>query len=328
MDFRRLLHPLPLVLIFVFAAVAITDLVQKLTEEPPPPPELVGSAIPRFEAVEPVIDFRPDHGDPAVEFLPIAVLSQGQWSTPRSSGVWARGPAAELEIDLASGGHRVLALEGMATSGDGPARAVQLDVNGVDCGRLALEPGWRRYRFDLPEGVARPGTNRLVFSFSGPGEARKKRRTFLVRRLGFFLENVDDVDILDAARPVSLDFDADRLTIRHSGTLEMPLVLEDRTDALQMRYRFSSAAGRIDVEVVQSQPGEPGSDDAVRSSVRADEKASGRIRLALHGRRGAYVLRIRTDLAAPDNRLLISSLRLVEEGDPTHRPLAANPSRN
>jgi hypothetical protein len=328
MDFRRLLHPLPLVLIFLFVAVAVTDLIQKLTVEPAPLPELVGSAVPRFEALEPVINFRPDHGTPTVELLPTLKLMEGQWSAPRSSGVWAMGPAASLELGLATGGHRVLILEGMPTSGKDSARALQLDVNGVDCGRVVLEPGWGEYRFDLPEGVARPGLNRLIVSFPGRGEVKKKRRTLLIRRLGLFLGSDVDVEKLDAGRPVSFDIDADRVTIRRSGTLEMPLVLEDRTDALQMRYRFASSVGRIDVEVVQPQSGEPGSDDAVQSSARADEKPSGRIRLALHGRRGVYVLRIRADLAAPDNRLLISSLRLVEEGDPTRRPSAANPPRN
>ena len=328
MDFRRLRHPLPLFLIFLFVAVAVADLVQKLTEEPPPPPDLVGSAIPRFEAFEPVIDFRPDHGEPTVEFLPMPKFEQGQWSAPRPSGVWARGPAAELSVDLKTGDHRVLILECMPTSGKRPERAVRLAINGVDCGRITLEPGWNEYRFILPERAVRAGPNRLAFSFPSPAESERKPRRLLVRRLGLFLEDTVDADILDVARLVSLDFDADRVTIRRSGILEIPLVLEDQTDALQMRYRFSSGVGRADVEVTQSRAGDLGSDDSVRSSVSAAERASGRIRVPLHGRRGAYVLRIRVDLVTSGNRLLISSLRLVEEGDPTRRPLAANPPRN
>ena len=80
MEYSRLLRPLPLILIFLFVAVAVADLVQKLTEEPPPPPEIAGAAIPRFVAMEPVIDFRADGGDPVIEFLPIPELVQGQWS--------------------------------------------------------------------------------------------------------------------------------------------------------------------------------------------------------------------------------------------------------
>ena len=114
-----------------------------------------------------------------------------------------------------------------------------------------------------------------------------------------------------------------RATIRRSGVLEVPLVLEDRSDALQMRYRFSSGIGRAEVKVVQSQSARTGAGDVVSTSVSADLKASGRIRIPLHGRRGAYILRIRAELDVPANRLLISSLRLVEEGDPTRRPSAA-----
>lgn len=326
MDARRLLHPLPVVLIFLFIAVAVGDLLQKLTEEPPPLPEIVGSAVPRFEALEPVIDFRADRGDRSVEVLPTPALARGQWSAPRPSGVWARGPEAELIVDLGTGGHRMLILEGMPTSGKDRARELQLTVNGVDCGRVALQPGWEEYRFDLPEGVLRPGSNRLGFGFPKPSQSKRKSRELLVRRLGLFLDAAFDGDVFKRPRPaVTLDFDADSVTIRCSGTLEMPLVLEDRTDALQMRYRFASATGRVDIEVAQSKAGEPGSDDAVRSSVSADKKATGRIRLPLHGRRGAYVLRVRAELVAPDNRLLLSSLRLVEEGDPTRRPPSASP---
>jgi hypothetical protein len=192
MDIRRLLHPLPLFLVFLFVAVAVGDLVQKLTEEPPPPPELVGFAIPRFEALEPVIDFRPDLGDLPVEIRPVPELTQGQWSDPRRSGVWARGPAAEFMIDLAAGGHRVLILDCMPTSGKRSARAVHLAMNGIDCGGVALEPGWMKYRFALPAGATRAGPNRLAFSFPDPGEAKRKPRQLLVRRLGLFLE--DDFD--------------------------------------------------------------------------------------------------------------------------------------
>lgn len=328
MDSRQLVRPLPLLLIFLFVAVAVADLVDKLSEEPPPPLELVGLTRPRFEALEPVIVFRSDHGDPAVEIRPTPKLAQGQWSAPRPSGVWARGPTAELSVDLVAGGHRVLILECSPARARASARTVQLAMNGIDCGEVVLDPGRKRYRFILPPGASRTGPNRLAFSFLDEGDGKRKARRLLVRRLGLFLEEDVDVAILDAAGPVSLDLDADRATIRRSGTLEVPLVLEDRSDALQMRYRFSSAIGRAEVEVVQSQSGTAGANDVVRTSVSADQRVSGRIRIPLHGRRGAYVLRIRVELAAPGNRLLISSLRLVEEGDPTRRPSVANPSRD
>jgi hypothetical protein len=143
-----------------------------------------------------------------------------------------------------------------------------------------------------------------------------------------FFDRDVGVESVDVSRQVSLDIDAERVTVRRSGLLEIPLLLEERTDALQMRYRFKTGDGRIDVQVAQAQAGQTGVDEALGQSIDAAEKSSGRIRIPLHGRRGAYVLRIRVNLPTPDSRLLISSLKLVEEGDPTRRPKAANPSLN
>jgi hypothetical protein len=328
MEFRRLLHPLPLFLIFLFVAVAVGDLVQKLREEPPPPPKLMGPAVPRFEALEPVIDLRLDRADPAVELRPTVVLARGQWSQPGESGVWAMGATAELIAEFTTGGHRVLILDCMPIRGKRSVHTLHLTVNEIDCGKVELMRGWRRYRFELPEEVVRPGPNRVVLGFPDRMQAKRGKRALLVRKLGWFLQEGAGVESLDPARPVLLDFEAERVTLLRSGTLELPLVLEDRTDALQMRYRFTSSIGRTQVEVVQSQAAGSGADAAPQQSASADNQPSGRIRIPLHGRRGAYVLRIRVDLASPNDRLVISALRLVEEGDPTRRPWAVNPPRN
>jgi hypothetical protein len=323
MEFRRLLRPLPLFLIALFVAVAVADLFQKLVEEPPPPPEVMGTAVPRFEALEPVIDFRLDREDPAVEVGPIPELGQGHWSIPGRSGVWAKGTAAELTLDLVAGGHRVLILECLPKSGKRAVRALRLKVNGVDCGEIALVRGWKRYRLMLPDGVVRAGPNRIAFGFPDRDGSKRVRRALLIRGLGLFLAGTVGVESLDTTRPVSLDLDAEKFTLRRSGTLEMPLVLEDRTDSLQMRYRFASDEGSAEVVVERSPAGNTGA--TLRRSLSADDQAAGRIRVPLHGRRGEFVLRIRADLATLDNRLQIWSLRLVEEGDPTRRPRAANP---
>ena len=127
---------------------------------------------------------------------------------------------------------------------------------------------------------------------------------------------------------MGLGLDAERVARRRSGTLEIPLDLDDRTDALHLRYHFWSGVGRAEVAVVQESEGGVGIDASMRASVSANQKTSGRIRIPLHGRRGGFVLRIRADLDSLDARLLISSLRLVEEGDPTRRPWAANSPRN
>jgi len=328
MEYRRLLRPLPLFLIFLFVAVAVVDLVQELRQVPEPPLEIVGSATPRFEALEPVIDFRLNRTDTGVRILPIPELAPDQWSLPERRGVWARSAVGELRLELAVGGHRTLLLECLPASGKRPVRAVRLTINGIGCGEVALVPGWGKYRVSLPEGVVRLGSNRIVLGFPDRDKAAKPGRALLIRRLGLFRDKETDVSALEAARAVLLDVDAEKVTVRRSGTLEIPLVLDDRTDALQMRYRFPSGAGRAEVIVEQSAEEDAGIHDALRKSVNAAQKASGRIRIPLHGRRGRFVLRIQVDLGKLDSRLLLSSLRLVEEGDPTRRPWAANPRPN
>jgi hypothetical protein len=328
MDFRRILHPLPLAVMCIFVVVAIADLVEKLTEAPTPPPELAAPAVPRFEALEPVIDFRRDRESDELEVRPIPELAQEQWSAPRRSGVWARSAKAEFEVDLASGGYRLLVLECATTKKPGAARSLRLSVNGENCGKVLLEPGWKRYRFTLPEGSCRAGSNKVVFSFPNTDGTARTRREILVRRVGWFFDEKTDVEALDAPSPASLDIERERVTIRRSGVLDVPLVLSERTDALQMRYRFSSGLGSAELEVAKSRDQGAVPDVVMRKSLTADRQTSGRVRVPLHGRRGAYILRVSVRLAEPENRLLISSLRLVEEGDPTRRPWATDPVRN
>lgn len=324
---HRLLRPLPLILIFLFVAVAVADLVQKLTEEPPPPPEIAGTARPGFRALEPVIDLRADGGDPAVEMLPMPELEQGQWSVPEARGVWAKGAYSVLRLDLAAGGHRMLILEGLPAGGKNSVRTLHLTINGVDCGSVELASVWVRYRFVLPKGAVRSGPNRVVIDFPDRDPAARPRRALLIRKLGWFFDPNIDVEALDGARPLSLDLDAERVAIRRSGTLEIPVVLDDRTDALQMRYRFPSGSGRAEVVVEQPESTGVGFDDAMRATMTPGGVKSGRIRIPLHGRRGPFVIRIRADLEPSGSQLLISSLRLVEEGDPTRRLRASSPPR-
>jgi hypothetical protein len=204
---------------------------------------------------------------------------------------------------------------------------VRLTVNGIDCGEAAIEQGWQRSRLPLPEGVIRSGDNNFRFEFPERKDARRVRRAVAIRKIGLFLDPEITFDRMDAVTPVTADFESERVSFRRSGVLEIPLLLEDRTDALQLRYRFVGPGGRVTVEASQTATGRTVGDEALRQSVSAAEKPAGRIRIPLHGRRGSYELRIRAELAGADDRLLISSLRLVEEGDPTRRPWAADPSR-
>lgn len=327
MDRRDLLKPLPLVLIILFLALAIGDLVQTMIEEPPPT-EVVETVVPRFHPEEPIIDFRATNTATAIEVLPIPEFEPKRWSVPTPRGVWAKGRSAELTLDLAAGGHRNLILECLPGGGKRPVRSVRLTVNQVDCGELKLQPRWRSYRIELPQGALRIGANSLVFSFKDRDDARKTRRALLIRRIALFTDHDAAVEIPRSPRLVTLDSKAERIALGVAGTLEIPLHLNDRTDALRMRYRFSSNLGDAEVAVVQIRDGDAVIKDAVKASVSADGKLSGSVRIPLHGRRGAYVLRIRATPGEPGSRLLVSSLRLTEEGDPTGRPWSANPLRN
>jgi hypothetical protein len=318
MEYHRLRRPLPLILIFLFVAVAVVDLFQKLNEEPLPPPEIAGAAIPRFEVLEPVIDFRTNGGDADIEILPVPEVENGQWSAPEIRGIWAKGANAEFQLELAAGGHRTLIFECLPASGKRPVSIFHLTINGIDCGSTELAAEWKRYRVVLPEGVVRPGSNNFALRFPDRDPAARVRRALLIRKLGWFFDESVGVEALDRPPPISIDLEADRIKIRRSGILELPIVLDDRTDALQMRYRFSAGAGRADLVVEQD--GNGGYNDAMGASMRSDDGISGRVRIPLHGRRGAFVIRIRTELERSGAQLLLSSLRLVEEGDPTLRP--------
>jgi hypothetical protein len=322
-QFRRLFHPLPLVLTILLVAVAVADLVRSLTEEPPPPPEIVGTDTVHFVAFEPVIDLRPDRQDLSIEIRPKPEFAGARWSVRGPFGLWAKGADAEFSIDLTTGGHRALVIECAPAAGKRVARRARLTVNGIDCGETAIEPGWQRCRWPLPEGAVRSGRNTFGFVFPDRQDARRVRRTLAIRKLGLFFDREIEANSLSAPVPVTVDFDSERVSMRRGGVLEIPVVLEDRTDALQLRYRFDGG-GRATVEVEQHEAGLVGVDEAMRQSFNAADEPTGRIRIPLHGRRGSYRLRIRADLPAADDRLLISSLRLVEEGDPTRRPWAAS----
>lgn len=317
MDPRRLLHPLPFILVALFVAVAIGDFVQDAGEEPQPPPKVFGSHTPRFRVWEPVIDLRPGRTDPAIELLPVTELVGGQWSAPGRRGVWARGPAAELAIDLEPGGHRVLVVDGLPAGGKRPVRTLNVAVNGVDCGSVAVEPGWHRHVFELPETTVRAGRNRVVFEFPDRAEADVRRRALLIRRFGLFFDPASDAETLNTRKPLVVDAAAGRVAIRRSGLFELPMTLDDRTDALKMRFRFPSNAGRAELVVAKRGDGVDGSGKIVTVGLDAAREPSGRVRIPLHGRRGEFLFRVDVDLGSSDNVLLISSLRLVEEGDPS-----------
>jgi len=320
-DLRPLLRPFPLFLVFLFAAVAIVDLVHSLRETPEQPPALLRRGIVQFEELNPVIDFRPQLPDPDVVFKPEPKLIGRKWSQPERRGVWATNNGAALELDVAVGGHRVMILDCLPAGGRRPIRSLAVKVNGLRCGPVNLVKGWGRYRVVLPENAIRPGSNRFVFDFPNADRTRARRRYLLVRRLGFFLdESVGESAVL-RKHPVSVDMAEGAVSISASGILEVPFTVDARIDALKLRYRFYQAGGSADVTVGRLRGSGAGRDADFHSSVSAVRKRGGRIRIPLHGRRGGFVFRIRVDLNPQPARLNLTSLGLVKENR------SAGPSR-
>ena len=313
MDLRPMLRPGPLVLIFLFAAVAIVDFVHWLRETPEIPPALLRRGIVQFEELNPVIDFRLQPHDSEVVYRPEPQLVGREWSRPGRRGVWVTDDGAALDLTVAVGGHRVMILDCAPAGGGRPIRSLTVTVNDRRCGTVNLAKGWGRYRVALPADTMRPGSNRIVFGLPDADGAPTPRPCLLVRRLGlFFDESVGDGAVL-REHPVSVDFAEGTVSLFASGTMEVPFTVDDRIDALELRYRFRGAAGRADVVVGRPQGSGVGRDVDFRRSVSADGKRGGRIRVPLHGRRGGFVFRIRVDLNPQPAQLDLTSLRLIKD---------------
>ncbi len=319
MDLRPLLRPVPLFLIFLFAAVAIVNLVHSLREIPEPPPALLRRGTVRFEELNPVIDFRRRSPDPEVVYRPEPRLTGRKWSQPEQRGAWVMANGAALELAVAVGGHRVMILDCRPAGGRQSIRSLIVTINDHGCDVVNLANGWGRYRITLPEDAVRTGDNRIVFELPDVNEGPTPRPHLLVRRMGlFFDESVGDDAVLGKP-PVSVDFAEEAVSLFASGTLEVPFAVDDRIDALELRYRFRKAGGRAEVVVGRPLGEGAGRDADFQRSVSAERKRGGRIRIPLHGRRGDFVLRIRVDLRPQPARLDLTSLRLVKENRSARR---------
>ena len=313
MSRHLLLRPLPLALVLLFVAVAIGDLVLTLRKPPPRPPDLLADGALRFESWEPVLDLRPKTGPSAVELLPLATFDGSQWSAAGPGGRWVLGDGAGIELSLARGGHRTMVIECRAAAGSG-ARSLTVAVNGDACGTMDLENGWNLLALRLPEGTVRAGSNTVVLEISDAATSAETEPGLQVRRVGFFFgEDVSGARL--RSRPaVAVDLAAARVRVRASGTLSTSFTVDDRVDALKMRYRFTSGEGHAEITVARPQGGGVGRDAVMRRRVAAGERAVGGLRFPLHGRRGEFRFVAEVDLGPQPGRFDMNSLRLVSEG--------------
>jgi hypothetical protein len=318
MDRPRLLRPLPLVIIVAFAAVAVVDFVQTLREVEPPPPVVLAPGAVQFEPWEPVIDLRSVSHESDVRLLPVPVLTGPLWSAADPSGVWLLGDGGEIEIDLARGGQRVIVFEGRPAAGKRPVRSVGVSVNGVDCGAADLHKGWRRWAVAVPPGTFRAGANRVVLQIPDRAPVRKPRRALQLRRIELRLAAVGDTDGRSSP-PVTVDFETQRLTLQSPGVFEARFTVDDRVDALRMRYRFRSPGGLGEMTVARPQGGGAGRDAPVHRALVPSAEGVERIRVPLHGRRGEFVFRVVVEPWADRSTFDIRSVALVSEGNRSGR---------
>jgi len=312
MNLRPLLRPLPLFVIFVFAAVAVVDLVRTLRREQPPPPVVLTPGAVRFEPWEPVMDLRRGDREPGVTILPTPVFVGELWSEADDSGRWLLGNGAELVVDLTRGGQRLLVFEGRPAGGKRPVRRVGISANGIDCGETSLSAGWQRWSVALPAGALHPGRNEILFRIPDREEVRRPRRALQLRQIEFRTDRNRDPGEA-SADPLSVDFGAQRAVMRTPGVFEARFTVDDRIDALRLRYRLHGSTGAGEMVVARPQGGGVGRDAEVRRVLTPSANGPGRIRVPLHGRRGDFVLRLEADLGTPQYRLEIRSLELVTE---------------
>jgi hypothetical protein len=314
---RELLRPLPLALLFAFAAVAVVDLVHSLREEPPPWPDLLADRPLRFERWEPVLDLRARAGPDLVELLPAVAFDAAHWSAPLQGGRWVLGEGAGLELGLARGGHRTLVVECRGPSGGDRAVQVEVGVNGARRGAFEVGSEWRRHLVRLPGDAVLAGSNQISLRLPDRPSAGRSQRGVLVRRLGLFFDAEAAADAVQRRSPVAVDLEAERVGIWESGTLIADFTVDERIDALKLSYHFSADLGRAELTVARPEGGGPGRDAVMRRTLAASDGREGGVRFPLHGRRGEFRFAAEVELGPQPGSFDLSSVRLVREGVPT-----------
>lgn len=317
MSRRELLRPLPLALLFVFAAVAVVDFVHTLREEPPPWPDVLADRTLRFERWEPVLDLRARAGPESVELLPAAAFDAARWSEPLQGGRWVLGDGAGLELGLARGGHRTLVVECRGPSGRDREVRVEVGVNGARRGAFEVGSEWRRHLVRLPGDAVRAGRNRISLRLPDRLPEGRSQRGVLVRRLGFFFDAEAAADAVQRRSPIAVDLEAERVSIRESGTLSVDFAVDERIDALKLSYHFSADLGRAELTVARPEGGGPGRDAVMRRPLAASDGREGGVRFPLHGRRGEFRFAAEVELGPQPAGFDLSSVRLVREGVPS-----------
>ncbi|MFV2074056.1 MAG: hypothetical protein ACC742_15600, partial [Thermoanaerobaculales bacterium] len=211
------------------------------------------------------------------------------------------------------GGQRFLAVECLPARGRRPVTKLNVLVNGVDCGSWDLAPKWSWYRLTLPENLVRADGNRITFVSPERAGSGRVRRTLKVRRVALLNGEERDLPALGRSQPVKFDAERVVLTIRRSGWLTVSFTMDERVDALKLRYRFIGGGGHGQVVVARPLGGGPGRDAPLHRVLEVDQARKTTVRIPLHGLVGGFVLTVHVDLDQDSARLVIDELRLVAE---------------
>jgi hypothetical protein len=304
---------LPALIILLFLAIAIGDLIMTLSEGDPVLPDMLQPESISFEPWEPAIDLRAPNAGPGVAWLPEPRLSGSLWSARDSTGVWMLGDGAELSIDVINGGHEYMVLEVRPAAGKRPVRSLRVSVNGVDCGAAALNPGWQRIELKLPPGTVRRGDNLIEFGVPDRSMVVRPRRAVHLRWIRLLRKTSSETGF-PKSPPVVVSFEGQTAALRAAGELLLPFTVHEGIDALRLEYRFRGAGCSGEVIVARPSGGGVGRDASVRRELDARSGGVGRLRVPLHGRRGEFVFRLRLGPCADAGRFQIRSLKLVREG--------------
>ena len=117
-------------------------------------------------------------GEPAILHLPARARNLSAAAVYQGVRCrWVRGDETRLFLPVAGGS--ALAVTIVAAPADADAtRSIELTWNETVIARQPMAPGWGEYRFDIQEGLPRPGTNVLSLSFRrGDGTGREVRRS-------------------------------------------------------------------------------------------------------------------------------------------------------
>ncbi len=220
---------------------------------------------------------------------------------------------AVLRLDPGRGGQRVLLVDGRADRGERVPVVLAAAVNGADCGRARLERRLAACRFELPEGVVRPGSNQVVLKVVNARTGRAAGgRTALIRRLALAGAEIASFDTLMAQPPLVVDHERGSIVVRSAGRLIASFANPVSGSVLSGRVTFRDPAGDAwcRVTVARRYSGPDRFDVVSERTLRAERSPTARIRQVLRDRQEPVALIVDVNPAAAVGGVVLEELRV------------------